>query len=321
VNASQHLKKILLITVWVVGGAGVMALLIAAIRIKREKTCNGYEIEIEAGREGQGFLPKKDVVQLLTMNGKERIKGKSTREFELQKMEARLERHQWIRDAELFFNNNQVLQVKIKERQPIARVITYSGNSFYIDSSCQRLPLSDKLSARVPVFTSFPSDKQNLKASDRLLIKQIKKLSTAIIKDPFWMAQVSQVDITPKRTFELIPTIGSHVIDFGDASDCDLKFHRLFVFYKQVLSKTGMEKYARINIQYNNQVIGVRNSFQSKADSLKFSREIENLIAFSQKMDTTRNDKVFVTQEVLENTVRNSQQEKTDSGLKYVKRN
>lgn len=319
-NASEHLKKILLITVWVVGGAGVMALLIAAIRIKREKTCNGFQIEIKGGVEEQRFLSKKDVVQLLTKNGKEKIKGKSSREFELQKMEARLERHQWIRDAELFFDNNQVLQVKIKERQPIARVITYSGNSFYIDSSCQRLPLSDKLSARVPVFTSFPSDKQNLKATDRLLIAQIKKLSTAIINDPFWMAQVSQVDITSKKTFELIPTIGSHVIDFGDASDCDQKFHRLFVFYKQVLSKTGMEKYARVNVQYDKQVIAVRNSFQSKSDSLKFSREIENLIALSRKMDTIGNGNVL-TQEVAGNTVRNPDQQKIDSTLKYVKRN
>ena len=84
-----------------------------------------------------------------------------------------------------FLTIHQVLQVKIKERQPIARVITVGGNSFYIDSSCQRLPLSDKLSARVPVFTGFPSEKQSFKANDRLLIRQIKKLSISIINDPF----------------------------------------------------------------------------------------------------------------------------------------
>ena len=318
-KASQHLKKILLITVWVVAGAGVMALLIAAIRIKREKICHGYEIEIKGAREGQWFLSKKDVVQLLTNNGKDKIKGKSTQEFELQKMEARLERHQWIRDAELFFNNSQVLMVRIKERQPIARVITIGGNSFYIDSSCQRLPLSDKLSARVPVFTGFPSDKQGLKANDRLLIRQIKKLSTSIINNPFWMAQVSQVDITPKRTFELLPTIGNHVIDFGDASGCDQKFHRLFVFYREVLSKTGMEKYSRINVQYEKQVIGVRNNFLSKNDSMKFVRNIETLIASSQKVDSVRQDTVLATSKMLDSRMQNAEVEKVETGLKYVK--
>ena len=295
-KASEQFKKILVIVVWLVAGTGVMVLLIAAIRIKREKTCKGFEIEIRGAKNHERFLSKKDVVQLLTQNGKEHITGKSTREFELQKMELRLERHQWIRDAELFFNNNQVLQVKINEREPIARVITLGGNSFYIDSNCQRLPLSDKLSARVPVFTGFPSEKLELKSNDKLLIRQIKKLSTFILNDSFWMAQVSQVDITPKRTFEVLPTIGTHVIDFGDASDCDQKFHRLFIFYKQVLSKTGMDKYSRINVQYNRQVIGVHNNFSSKNDSLKFVRSIESLIAYSRKVDTLAPDQKSMKQ-------------------------
>ena len=106
-----------------------------------------------------GFIDKKDVVTIIYKRWEGNFKWKTTREFDLQKMEARLERDQWIKDAELFFDNKQVLQVKITEREPIARVITVSGNSFYIDSSCKRLPLSDKVSARVPVFTGFPSDK------------------------------------------------------------------------------------------------------------------------------------------------------------------
>ena len=135
----------------------------------------------------------------------------------------------------------------------------------------------------------------------------------------FWMAQVSQVDITPKRTFELLPTIGNHVIDFGDASDCDQKFHRLFVFYKAVLSKTGMEKYSRINVQYEKQVIGVRNNYLSKNDSLKFVRSIETLIASSQRIDTVRKDTVLTTRKLSESRMQNSEVEKIDSGLKYVK--
>ena len=56
----------------------------------------------------------------------------------------------------------------------------------------------------------------------------------------------------------MIPTIGNHIIEFGDGTDHQVKFKRLFVFYKQVLSKTGMEKYERIKIQYDNEIIGVK---------------------------------------------------------------
>ena len=65
---------------------------------------------------------------------------------------------QWIKKAELFFDNNNVLEVRITEREPIARIFTTSGSSFYIDSSLARLPLSDKFSPRLPVFTDFPTD-------------------------------------------------------------------------------------------------------------------------------------------------------------------
>jgi cell division protein FtsQ len=72
------------------------------------------------------------------------------------------------------------------------------------------------------------------------------------------MAQISQVDITPDDTFEMIPVVGNHVIDFGDGTDYDKKFRRLLLFYQQVLSKTGMDVYERLNVQYARQVIGVK---------------------------------------------------------------
>lgn len=287
---SRHIKKVFIISLWMVAGVGVTVLLIAAIKIKRDKICKGYEIDINGAGEGQWFIDKKDIVEILTKGGREVLNGKITREFELQKMEVRLEQDKWIRDAELFFDNKQVLQVKITERKPVARVITVSGSGFYIDSSCERLPLSDRISARVPVFTGFPSDKSLLKPADKLLLREINKVSAYIIKHPFWMAQVSQVDITPERTFEIIPTIGNHIIEFGDGNNYEQKFNRLFIFYRQVLSKTGMEKYARINVQYEKQVIGVRNNFLNKTDSLRFIKRVEYLIGSSQKIDSVRRD-------------------------------
>jgi cell division protein FtsQ len=320
VALTHHIKKIFIISLWIVAGVGVMALLIAAIRIKREKICKGYEIDIHNAKNGKGFLDKKNVVAILTGNGKETLKGKSTRTVELQKLEALLERDKWIKDAELFFDNNQVLQVKITERKPVARVFTVNGNSFYIDSTCERLPLSDKVSAKVPVFTGFPSGKSVLKPVDKLLLEQIKNVSGFIIKDPFWMAQISQVDISQDRAFEIIPTIGNHIIEFGDGNNCDQKFKRLFIFYSQVLSKTGMERYARINVQYEKQIIGVRNAYLSKTDSMKFVKSVEYLIASLTKMDTVKRDSSATTaRQNLENRIQNTGVDSGDARSKLVR--
>ena len=59
--------------------------------------------------------------------------------------------------------------------------------------------------------------------------------------DPFWMAQIDQVDITPTDTFELIPKLGNQVIRFGNADNYEEKFNKLLAFYKQVQTKIRLE--------------------------------------------------------------------------------
>ena len=232
--------------------AGLCVLLVAAIKVRNHKACKGYEIEIK-GSADKWFLDKKAIADLLT--GDNAIKGKILKKIELSNIEARLENNPWIKNAELFFGNDQILQVRIEEREPVARIFTVTGNSYYIDSSGQYLPLSDKFSARLPVFTGFPTDKLKLTGADRKLMGQVKLVSAYISGDPFWSAQIAQTDITPERTFEMIPVIGHHTIIFGDGNDCEKKFNRLMIFYQQVLSKAGMDTYKRVNVQYARQVV------------------------------------------------------------------
>ena len=54
----------------------------------------------------------------------------------------------------------------MQEREPVARVFTVAGSTFYIDDELTQLPLSEKFSARLPVFTNFPSDNKVLAKAD-----------------------------------------------------------------------------------------------------------------------------------------------------------
>lgn len=238
-------------------GVGLIVLLMAAINHKESKTCKAVEVNIN-GVQRHFFVDEKDVISLLNGNGAEKMEGRPLSRFDLRKMETLLKRNLWISKAELFFDNNQVLQVSIEEREPVARVFAANGNSFYVDSSGERLPLSEKLSARVPVFTNFPSDRNRLSAADSLLLDQIRRIGGFIGQDSFWMAQVAQVDITPQRNFEIIPVIGRHIVEFGTGEDYEKKFNRLFRFYRQVLSRKGFNAYERIKVQYDRQVVGVK---------------------------------------------------------------
>ena len=202
------------------------------------------------------------------MNGG-KLEGVAVSNFNLQMMESALRKNQWIKKAELFFDNNEHLKVEVQEREPVARVFTDKGNSFYIDSSIHLLPVSDHFTARIPVFTGFV-ETSALSAADSLLLRDIASLGEYILKQPFWMAQIEQVDLQPGRRFEMIPKMGSQVIIFGDASAMEEKFGNLLLFYKKVLSKSGWNAYSRINVTYKGQVVAVkRGAADVVTDSLR----------------------------------------------------
>jgi cell division protein FtsQ len=302
----SNIVKILVLTCWCLAGVGVIALLVAAVSKKDEEVCKGYEIRIHGPSE-QLFLEKSDIVEMLSADTK--IKDVAVKHLDLHAMESRLEKHAWIKDAQIFIDNNSILQIKVDEREPVARIFTVAGNSFYIDSACERLPLTEKIAVRLPVFTGFPSEGSRMSRADRLLMTQIKEMSLLISRNAFWSAQITQVDLTAQRNFEMIPTVGNHIIEFGDGTDMEAKFNRLFVFYKQVMSKTGMNAYERVNVQYARQVVGKRKAAPlSKYDSLMAVKKIQQLIIAAQRMqpDTLRmNTKPLETNNVSEQQLRN----------------
>ncbi|MEO8583700.1 MAG: hypothetical protein ABI415_07875, partial [Flavitalea sp.] len=185
-SISSNIRKILFISAWCLAGTGLVLLLLAASRTRSERICIGYNITINGEGSGQYFVDSLDIVKVLTENNSVSLKNKSIKSFDLNKMEYRLRNEVWIRDAELFFDNKGILRVNVAERNPIARIFSSTGNSFYIDSSEHRLPLSLKFSAKLPVFTGFPSDaKKWTSTKDRQLIKQIKGMSMYIAAHPF----------------------------------------------------------------------------------------------------------------------------------------
>ena len=264
-----NIKKILSSLLWVTIGIGTVVLLVAAVKSKDAKHCKGIEINI-SGVNNNFFIDKKDVLVIINTFTDEDVEGKAIQSFNLRCMEDALKKDVWIKNAELFFDNNNILQADIEEREPVARIFTKAGNTFYIDSSTMMLPLSQKFSARVPVFTNFPSEAIILSAADSNLLSGIKMISIEMQADSFLMAMIDQADITSQRTFEMTPKIGNQLIEFGDATDAAAKFEKLKLFYKNIMVKAGWNRYSNINLQYDNQVVArVKGKEDIAADSLR----------------------------------------------------
>lgn len=279
---------------WLVIGAGMVTLLAAAMRQQEHERCSGYHISIQQSAPAL-FLDEADIVAMLGAANKGKIKGVAVSAFNLQQLEQQLEKNTWVKDAELYFDNKAVLQVRVTERTPLARIFTTDGASFYLDADEHMLPLSDRQTASLPVFTGFPARKK-LTAADSLLLHQVRDVAAFIATSDFWMAQVSQVDVSDPHQFELVPVVGNHVVVLGDGTDIEKKMHRLYVFYKDVLSKTGFDKYKTIDVQYGGQVVASRGAV-SRVDSIAYRKNILQLMEQSRQLP---NDTAMPVAPVLE---------------------
>ena len=285
-NTKRIIQKIVFVTLTLAACAGLVVLLVAAIGKKNHERCRDYVITIK-GAQHNLFIDESDIKKILSqaINGK--ITGERMSDFNLRKLEQVIRTNAWVNRANLYFDNRDVLHIKVLENEPIARIFTTTGKSFYIDSTTRQMPVSEKMSARVPVFTNFPQ-KKFLSDKDSALLNDIRKIALFILNDSFWMSQTEQLEIAKDRGFEMVPTIGNHIVRLGNGNDIDKKFQRLFVFYQQVMSKMGFNKYNVVDVQYDGQVIGTKERI-SKVDSVQLRKNIERLLQEAKDMreDTT----------------------------------
>lgn len=315
-KASISIGKVLILLGFIAASTGLVILLLAANRKEQKHLCKDVQITIK-GVSDVFYIDKGDIITILKNGSNKKLIGQPLNEMNLGKMEQLLEKSSWVRDAEIYFDSHDVLHITAIEREPIARVFSTASTSFYMDSAAKRLPLLQKMSVRVPVVTNLPWPKK-MNARDSALIKEVRDLAVFVANDPFWNAQVAQIDVVNAKFFELIPTIGNHVIRIGNGENLKEKFDRLFLFYKKVLSKTGFDHYSIVDVQFDGQVVATQRGTTSKVDSIQLQKNIKELMLQAQKaqeeqlpmnIDSTKEAAIVAAQSV-----------KTDSTSKDIEK-
>ena len=262
---------------WLLVISGIVTLLVAANRKQERHLCREVVIAIKGSGE-KYFIEKDDVAELIEGTANGTLVNKPVASINLGRLEQALEKNLWIRNAELYFDSRDALHVLVEEREPVARVFTRAGGSFYIDSSGHRMPLLEKISIRVPVVTGFTAAKK-LGAGDSAILRQVTHVALFIYTNEFWNAQVGQIDLRDDNKFELIPVIGDHVIRLGDGNNIEEKLNRLYIFYKQVMSKAGFNRYAAVDVSFDGQVVAVNRGPVSAVDSIQLQKNIDALVS------------------------------------------
>jgi len=290
----KNWQNILVRVLWSIAGAALIVLFVVAWKAKEEKKCTSIQIELVGENTAALFMDEKEILQIIHEQGVK--EGLPIGDVNLNTLEKYLQTIRWVKNVELFLDNTQTLQVKIEQRIPIARIFTASGNSFYIDKEGLQLPLKQLTVLRLPVFTNFPSDQEKLSKPDSLLLNDILHFTKAVATDSFFMAQTAQVNIATNGDFELVPSVGDHLVLIGSVENIEDKLNRLYTFYKKVWVQSGLNAYQVIDCRFDNQIVALKKGMQPIQFLANDLPTVDSTMAVEVKLDTTSLRAVNVTE-------------------------
>lgn len=252
----QTLKRIGLITIWLVLLAGTIVSLAFVNKQEHNTRCKSINVSIYPFTELL-FINREMVLKTILPSGAEKdIIGKNILEINTPLIESKLNHNDFIKSSEVFTDMNGELYIKVEQRRPILRLLKSDGSSFYIDDEGRKMPFSLAYTAHVPVASGNLFEEYKTRDTMHTYVgMELRKIATYVDKDAFWKAQIEQIFVTAESEYLLIPKIGDHTIVFGTAENMEEKFEKLLLFYKEGLSRVGWEKYNSINLKYKNQVV------------------------------------------------------------------
>lgn len=224
-------------------------------RMKGAVTIREIQISLDNVHENH-YLDEKDIMGLMRLDTAN-LKGANLNKLDFGEIERRIRQSPYVDDAELFSDLKGNLMVKVSLRRPVARMVQNDGPDAYIAEDGTIMPVSGKFTSRV-MLISGPFVAKLLKVNNILELEEGRQLMLAInmiMEDPFWNAQVAQIDIDSKTRMDLYVQVGDEKIELGKPEDLAVKFRKLKIFYKEILPRVGWNKYNRINVEYEGQVV------------------------------------------------------------------
>jgi cell division protein FtsQ len=228
-----------------------------------KQLCTSVKVKI-ADSLDRRFVSGTDILKTLEKN---RIKyiGVRLNKINLAGIEDIVRANQIVKECKAYTGINGSLHIEITQRNPIVRIIDKQGQGYYIDEEGNILNLSRRYAPRVlvvngnirtPFTVGRPANINTLR--DSLAAKRLKDICTLanfISDEDFWNAQIVQIYVNHDGEFELIPSVGPHIIILGDIEDYQEKFKKLEIFYKEGLNNVGWNHYLTINLKYKDQVV------------------------------------------------------------------
>ncbi len=237
----------------------VAGVLYSGIRNKKYSTADGIEARVEPLPGGEKLISERDVRSALVRAFGTGIENTDMQSLEIDLMERTLEADPFVRNAEMYVDQNNTLHVEIEQREPVLRVLDNQGGNYYLDGNGVKMPPSKNFAARVLVATGNVSPyTPEFREKRRSTLKDAFHITEVVNADPFLSRFIQQIHVNNAGEFILVPLVGDQKILLGSARKLDDKLARLKTFYQKAMPYTGWQMYERINLKFDGQVVCVK---------------------------------------------------------------
>jgi len=272
--------RVLVLAFFVLMGAGAVVLWAFSISRHNAQPVPELRVNIQKAQNVDELITKREVDSIVHSHFG-LLQGTPMSQIDVGAIQVAVNRHPAIQSCNVYMGVDGILNIDIQQRAPMFRVMNSDGSGFYVDTLGQSFNLLDRSVAYVPIVSvegvmgamEFPATRAyydentlGLTYLDELVMFGNHMRKHADLKD--W---TEHVHLTAMGTLEVIPRIGRHVIDYGSIYNLEMKTKMLFQFYRSQLYITDLEKYSRINLNFENQVICEKRGsdlFPAPVDSL-----------------------------------------------------
>lgn len=206
--------------------------------------CKNIEVEVVDSVQN-AFVDSKEILILVDHNYKG-IVGQPLDSIDKERLEIIIDRNPSVKNAEVYSTLTGKLRVEVKQRKPILRVMGQK-KGYYIDEQGRVMPLASKFTSRVLVASGA--------ITKSLAQGELLELARFISEDEFWHSLIDQIYVTSKKEYILVPRVGSQKIVLGSLENYRYKFRKLLALYRDGFSRSGWNKYSKIDLKYKNQVV------------------------------------------------------------------
>lgn len=214
------------------------------------------------------FVTKDEVIEIIDgFNGKSI--GMPVEQINTHLIEKLLNQKNAIKESQVSITRSGSLNINITQRKPVLRIQS-STSGFYVDETQYIFPLVSTFTSYVPIvsghipFTLNDGHRGKAQEDDTNWLGRMMELGNYMSNDPFWSAQIEQIYVDENGEIILSPRIGNHKIIFGELTDIENKFNKLYTFYKHIVPAEGWDKYSAVNLKYKDQIICSTNNKKNK---------------------------------------------------------